>query len=125
MLQTSQALDDISVIAGGTPSSFGQSVYQLNNVEKHAIGAPDSLARLLLAHISTQLQFRPEMTQAFKHLVNEKEISAFAQQGPVYDGSASAYLDKLITQLQHTTVESFVVPDSNGISPAVLFHFRL
>ena len=123
MLQTSQALDDISVIAGGTPSSFGQSVYQLNNVEKHAIGAPDSLARLLLAHISTQLQFRPEMTQAFKHLVNEKEISAFAQQGPVYDGSASAYLDKLITQLQHTKVESFVVPDSNGNSPAVLFPY--
>ena len=123
MLATAQALDSVTVVAGGIPTSFGQTMYLHNNIEKHAIGAPDTLARLLLAHISTQLQFRPEMTQAFKSLVNEKEITEFANQGHVYDGSASTYLDNLISKLQHNKIETKVDVDSSGFTPAVLFPY--
>ena len=59
-----------------------------------------------MAHISTQLQFRPEMTQALKLFVNEKEISAYAKQD-------SAYLNNLIIKIQHNKVESEISADGS------------
>ena len=123
MLAAAQALDNIVVVNGGDPKLFGQATYIENGIEKHAMGAPDVLARFLLCQISTQLQFRSEIPQALKQLVIESEITNLANIGSPYDGSASTYLDVLISKLEYSKVDSTIPVDATGVKPLVLWPY--
>ena len=123
MLAAAQALDNIVVVSDGDPKLFGLATYMDNGIEKHAIGAPDVMARFLLCQVSTQLQFRPEISQTLKQLIIESEITDLAKTGSPYDGSASAYLDSLISKLEYKKVDSTIPADANGNKQNVLWPY--